>query len=247
MNKEKIAEQFLKTINLYSDFIEYGIKKNHKLPDLSHFNKTVEIKEKIIKKDNTNKTSKVSPDKKNKIINLAESILYCKQCSLYKNAKKVPGIGNLNADIMVIGYPPTSIEETAGKPLIGEVGVFFGKWLNAININIDDVFITGLLKCPIKKVKILKEHIEKCLNYIDKEIEIIDPKVILILGQLPLSSLKKRFIDIKTNHGKFFYYNEIPCFITYHPLDVLKNPSLKKTVWEDLKKLKNFLEKNGKK
>ena len=247
MDKEKTAEQFLKTINLYSDFIEYGIKKNHKLPDLSHFNKSVEIKEKIIEKNNSNITPKVSSDKKNKIINLAESILYCKQCSLYKNAKKVPGIGNLDAQIFVIGYPPTSIEESAGKPMVGEVKAFFEKWLNAINININDIFITSLLKCPIKKIKISKEHIEKCLDYIDKQLEIIKPGIILVLGQLPLSSLKKSFTDIKSNHGQLFYYNEIPCFPIYHPLDVLKNPALKKIVWDDLKKFKKILEKNGKK
>ena len=246
MNKEKIAEQFLKTINIYSDYLEYGIKKNHKLPDLSHFNKTIENKDKITKKNNIKTIPKDFSEKKNKIISLAESIVYCKKCSLYKNAKKVPGIGNLDAQIFIIGYPPTSIEESAGKPMVGEVGAFFKKWLGAINIDINDVFITSILKCPIKKVKITKEYIEKCLYYIAKQLEIIKPKIILILGQLPLSSLKKSYTDIKSNHGKLFYYNEIPCFSIYHPIDVLKNPTLKKIVWEDLKKLKQLLVKNEK-
>ena len=246
MDKEKIAGQFIKTINLYTDLIEFGIKKKHTLPDLSHFNKTVEKKEEIIKQRNINISTKTSSAKKNKIITLAESILYCKQCPLYKNTKKVPGIGNLDAQIFVIGYPPSSIEETAGKPMVGEVGAFFKKWLNAISININNIFITNILKCPIKKNKISKEHIEKCLNYVDKQIEIIKPKLILILGQLPLSSLKKSYTDIKLNHGKLFHYNKISCISTYHPLDVLKNPSLKKIVWEDLKKIKQLLDKNEK-
>ena len=131
--------------------------------------------------------------------------------------------------------------------MVGEVKAFFEKWLNAINIDINDIFITSLLKCPIKKIKISKEHIEKCLDYIDKQLEIIKPGFILVLGQLPLSSLKKSFTDIKSNHGQLFYYNEIPCFPIYHPLDVLKNPALKKIVWDDLKKFKKILEKNGKK
>ncbi len=246
MDKEKTANQFLKTINLYSDLLEYGIKKKHNMPDLSYLNAKTENKVEINKKVVVKNIPKTSSEKKTKIITLAQSILSCKLCSLHKDVKKVPGVGNVDADIFVIEYPPTSIEESAGRPMVGETGNFFKKWLKGINIDIEDVFITNLLKCPIKKEKLTKECIETCINYIDKQLEIIKPKIIFVLGQITLSSLKKSFIDIKLNHGKLFYYNEIPCISTYHPSDVLKNPELKKIVWDDLKKVKKFLIENEK-
>lgn len=242
MNKEKIAEKFLKTINLYSDYLEYGINKKHDIPDLSYLN--INKTEKVIVKseENTENLKKLSI-KKNKIIEVVESIIHCNKCILYKNGEKIPGLGNLDAEIFVIGYPLTDIEKNSRIPMDKETITFFIKWLTAIQINFNDVFITNILKCTIKKEKIVKEYIEKCLNFIDMQLEIIKPKIILALGQIVLSSLKKGFLDIKDNHGKIFTYNNIPFLPTYHPAEVLKNPVLKKDVWEDLKKLKKFLNK----
>lgn len=238
MNKEKIAEKFLKTINLYSDYLEYEINKKHDLPDLSYLNQ--DKNENV--KESTDDIKKLSI-KKNKIIEVAGSIIHCKQCILYKNGDKIPGAGNLNAEIFVIGNPPINIEKNSIKPMDAETETFFEKWLTAIQININDVFITNILKCPIKKDKMTKEYIEKCLSFIDKQLDIVKPKIILVLGQIVLSSLKKSFTDLKMNHGKIFTYNNITCLPTYHPAEVLKNPALKKDVWEDLKKIKKFLNK----
>ncbi|MCK4795996.1 MAG: uracil-DNA glycosylase, partial [Spirochaetes bacterium] len=94
------------------------------------------------------------------------------------------------------------------------------------------------------KNPITKENIETCKKHLDKQLEIIQPELILSLGQLTLSSLRKTFTDINSNHGQIFYYNDIPSFPTFHPMDVLSNPLLKKNVWEDLKKIQEFFKKN---
>ncbi len=242
MNKENIAEKFLKTINLYSDYLEYGINKKHDLPDLSYLNKN-KTEKNIEESEESTENLKNLSIKKNKIIEVAESIIHCKQCILYNNGEKIPGAGNLNAEIFVIGYPSIDIEKNSIIPMDNEMADFFKKWLDAIQINFKDVFITNILKCTIKKEKISKEYIEKCINFIDKQLDIIKPKIILALGQIVLSSLKKEFTDIKENHGKIFNYKNISCLPTYHPSEVLKKPLLKKDVWEDLKKLKKFLNK----
>ena len=249
--KENVAK-FYNLINLYSDYLGSGFKRNHKLPD---FSKITQKKEKIkVEKNPTNNTPieikiiNKSLDinaKKRTIISIAEKIIKCTKCNLHEGAGKVPGAGNCNADIFVVSYPPTIEEENSGRPLIGgEPALFFKKWLNAININFEDVFVSNIIKCPPKKNKIKKENIEICINYLNEQLEIVKPKIILSLGQLTFSSLKKSFINLMENHGKIFEYNGIPFLSTYHPLDVLTDTSLKKPVWEDLKKLKMYMEGN---
>src|SRR4030043_476586 len=120
MNKEKIAEQFLKTVYLYSDYLEYGINKKHDLPDLSYLN--INKNEKVTESAENLKTLSI---KKNKIIEAAESIIHCKQCNLYKNGEKIPGAGNLDAEIFIIGNPPIIDEKNFGKPMDKETVVFF--------------------------------------------------------------------------------------------------------------------------
>ena len=244
MNKKTIAQKIFSLATLYNDYIEHGFIRKHEIPDFSYMDAPQQGY--IPKEEKTKQyNSKLKIDtKKRKIIELAENILSCQQCPLYKNVKKIPGAGDVNAKIFIISYPASIEEEIAGRPLVGKIGDFFKKWMNAIDINFNDIFITNLLKCPPKKNPITKENIETCKKHLDKQLEIIQPELILSLGQLTLSSLKKTFTDINSNHGQIFYYNNIPLFPTFHPMDVLSNPLLKKIVWEDLKKIQEFFKKN---
>jgi uracil-DNA glycosylase len=235
MTNEKKFNSFYGLLNTYSDFLEYGVKKTSYIPEYS-FEKAIDefkIQKPVLKNNN---------EKKRKLIDLGEKILNCNNCKYSKN--RVPGYGNMDAKIFVVSYPASSEENKAGKPLVGEAGAFFKKWLNAISLDFSDVFITDLLKCHPANEKINKENLEFCLNYLDKELEIIEPEIILTLGQLTISTLRKEFTNLIECHGKLFKYKNIPVLPIFHPLDVLKNESLKKLVWGDLKKFKKYLEEN---
>ncbi len=117
--------------------------------------------------------------------------------------------------------------------------------MDAIKINPNDVFITNLLKCVPKNTKVTRDIIESCWEYIDIQLEIIKPKIILTLGQLSLSSVKKTMYDLKKHHGEMIYYKNFKVIPTYHPSDVLKDKNLKKEVWEDLKKLIKILRESN--
>jgi len=158
-----------------------------------------------------------------------------------QGCKENPGIGRADSKIFVIALPPGPEEEKNDVPLSLEALEFFKKWIEAIQFTMNDVFITNILKCPPKGTPISKEHIEACFAYIDRQLEIIQPSLIITLGQLTLSACRKRFIDLARSHGELFQYKEIPVIPTYHPSEVLANPVLKKAVWNDMKNARNFL------
>src|SRR4030042_4307855 len=192
MDKNKIAEHLYDIVNLYSDFKEDNINHEHEKIEFNFpeaaAKDTINITDNPSVINNSHDQEEIKAGKK-KIIETAEKIIKCSECILYNNSKKVPGIGKIFSDIFVITDPVTDEEENYGFPLVGESGDFFKKWMNAININSGDVFITNLLKCVPKNTKITKEIIESCWNYIDIQLDIIKPKIILTLGQLALSSV----------------------------------------------------------
>jgi len=246
LERSKLAKDLYNLIGLYSDYIEDSFPQKRNAPDLSFFDKvekSVEVKQ-VVKKEE--KIVKKEQDvnilnKRKEIINIATQIIKCEQCQLCKISKiKIPGVGDPFANVMVITDFVTDEEEAAKLPLIGNTGDFFKKWMGAINLSVDDLFITHLIKCNPKKNTITKDFIEQCRIHLDKQIELIKPKLILVLGDFVLSSLMKRFLDIKVNHGKVFQYKNIPFIATFHPKDVLQNQTLKKPVWDDLKILQNL-------
>lgn len=252
MNQREIIEKYYNLLVLYSDFVEHGFRKDHKIPDLSALdnlekvNEAIDSPKKAIKQKMGDRVKeKVTNDKNSRFTEINKNILNCTRCNLHINSKKIQGIGRADAKILVLSLPPMTDEEKNETPLSLKSLEFFKKWIEAINLNLSDLFITNLLKCPPKKNPVTKENIESCRYFFDKQIEILEPQVIITLGQLALSVCKKRFVDLNRSHGELFYYNDIPVIPTFHPSEVLSNASFKKVVWEDLKKLKAFLSKKG--
>ncbi|MCG8573234.1 MAG: uracil-DNA glycosylase [Spirochaetes bacterium] len=247
-SKSQFAKDFYQFLNYYQDYIEYQHKKTHTTPDFSFYDKkpeTISIKPPAITpelKKATKPTDQTWQVKQSQMIELAQNILKCQQCQLGAQAvQKVPGAGNLNSSVLVISYPVTQEEEKKGLPFIGNSGEFFSKWMNAIDIQMSDLFITNILKCCPRKAAVQKEFIEQCRKHLDHQIKIVQPNVILSLGQLTLSALMSKFTDLNLYHGNLFEYQNIPVLPTFHPVDVLTNPHLKKSVWDDLKNLKQLL------
>ena len=183
-------------------------------------------------------------EKEKEIEKLKQEIRNCKKCPLWKLRKNaVPGEGPVNAEVMIIGQAPGIEEDKRGKPFCGRAGKFLGRLLNLAKIEREKVFITSPLKClpqppPNRKPK--KEEIEACLPYLKKQIEIINPKYFILLGEVAFSVFfpNKKLKDFRgkwiEKEGKFY-------FPTYHPAAGLRFPKIKKILEKDFEKIKkNF-------
>ena len=156
-----------------------------------------------------------------------------------KNA--VPGEGPINAKIFFVGQNPGRNEDLKGKPFVGLSGNFLDKMLNIANIERKKVFITGAVKCHTpKNRKPSKEEIEKCKPYLLKQIEIINPKLIVILGEVALNALLSLKEKISKLHGKFIKKDR-NYFITFHPAAGMRFPNIRKIMIKDFKKLGKIL------
>jgi DNA polymerase len=180
--------------------------------------------------------------KKKKLEKLHQKIKECKNCELANTRKNaVPGEGPVNAEIMIIGQAPGFEEDRVGRPFVGRAGKFLNKLLEIATIKREKVFITSPIKCfPPKNRKPKKSEIEACLPYLKKQIEIINPKKFILLGEVAFSVF---FPDkkLKDFQGKWIRISKKEFFITYHPAAGLRFPKIRKALIEDFKKLKRKL------
>lgn len=177
---------------------------------------------------------------------LHNSIKNCKECELgHSRTNFVFGTGNTNADIMIIGEAPGADEDEQGLPFVGRAGQLLTNMLEAIQIKREDVFIANILKCrPPNNRRPSSDEINECEPYLHKQIELIKPKIILVLGLTAVSSLLKMDFKMSEIRGTVLDYRGAKMLITYHPAALLRNPNWKKPAWEDLKLLKKLLEES---
>ena len=171
-------------------------------------------------------------------------------CDLKNHAKHtVIGDGNTQADIMLIGEAPGAEEDKIGKPFVGAAGQLLNKMLSAINLDRNKVYITNVIPWrPPNNRTPSKEEILQCLPFLQKHIELIKPKLIVLLGAIAAKSVLSTPLGISKLRGHWHEYkslhlNEsILCLATYHPAFLLRSPGFKKIVWEDLQKLQKKIE-----
>ena len=181
---------------------------------------------------------------------IRQQVIECKNCELYKTrTNSVPGKGNYNADVMFVGEAPGRNEDLKGEPFVGVAGKKLTLVLEEVGISRDDVYITNTVKCrpPGNRIPSKTEK-EKCQDYIAKEIKIIKPKIICVLGNTAFASILGGS-EITKYRGKVARKGDQLYFITIHPAATIYNQELIKVLKEDMKKL--FLVtrelKNGKK
>jgi uracil-DNA glycosylase family 4 len=187
-------------------------------------------------------------DKKEELDKIASEIAACKTCPLAKTATRpVPGRGNPQAEIMLIGEAPGYWEDQKGVPFVGAAGKLLDELLSSINLTRDDVFVTNVLKHrPPNNRDPLPEEIKICKPFLDRQIEIISPKAIVTLGRFAMY----HFLPdgkITRDHGrarKVEYtgkqYLLIPMF---HPAAALRNPDVEKELREDFKRIPQELKR----
>jgi uracil-DNA glycosylase family 4 len=176
------------------------------------------------------------------IVGLNKQICNCMKCALGKTRTKfVFGVGNPNADLMVIGEAPGADEDAKGEPFVGRAGQLLTKILEAIQFKREDVYIANILKCrPPENRKPNPEEVEQCEPYLWKQIELIKPKLILCVGLTAAHTLLKTEESLTSLRASVHNYHGVPTFVTYHPAALLRNPNWKKPTWEDVQKLKKM-------
>ncbi|MEO0143920.1 MAG: uracil-DNA glycosylase [candidate division WOR-3 bacterium] len=185
-------------------------------------------------------------DKRKILEQFEEKIKNCMKCELHKTRTKfVFGSGNPYARIVLVGEAPGYEEDKTGKPFVGKAGKLLTQILEEIGIDREkDVFITNVVKCrPLNNRDPKENEILTCKPYLDYQIKIISPKLIVALGRYSAGLLSsKPFERALQNRGKIIEsIYKIPLLITYHPAAALRNPNLIPVIKSDLEKIKSFL------
>jgi len=173
---------------------------------------------------------------------LKNGIANCQNCVLGSTRNNfVFGEGDPDADIMVIGEAPGADEDEQGMPFVGRAGKLLTDILKAINFERNEVYIANICKCrPPANRKPTTEEIFYCEPYLKKQIDLIKPNFILALGLTAAEALFKKPFKMAESRGKLFDYHGIQTLITYHPAALLRNPSWKRPVWEDVQFLRRL-------
>ena len=166
----------------------------------------------------------------------------CTKCPLHKSRKNfVFGVGNPDADVMVVGEGPGADEDAQGEPFVGRAGKLLNDILKAINFKREEVYIANVVKSrPPGNRTPTAEEMEACIPYLKKQIELIKPKLILCLGLTAAQGLLKKRDSLTKLRGQLFEYHGAKVMVTYHPAALLRNPNWKRPCWEDVQKFRQL-------
>lgn len=173
---------------------------------------------------------------------LNDLICHCQKCPLGQTRKNfVFGVGKPQAQAVLIGEAPGAEEDQQGEPFVGRAGQLLNKILEAIHFKRNDVFICNILKCrPPNNRDPLPSEVEKCEPYLHKQLEILQPKIMLALGRIAAQTLLRTNDSLTVMRSKTHIYHGIPLVVTYHPAAILRNPNWKKPTWEDVQKFRKL-------
>ena len=175
---------------------------------------------------------------------LYDEIHACEKCELCRQIhNKVPGQGDIHAKLMFIGEGPGADEDMQGLAFVGAAGQLLTKMIAAMGYDREQVYICNIVKCrPPQNRTPLPEEAAACSGYLEAQIHLLKPRMILAMGRTAVQNLLQTPQGINALRGKFFAYRGIPLLATYHPSALLRNADLKRPAWEDLKVFRARLE-----
>ena len=177
-------------------------------------------------------------DKREALSQVIGEIKGCELCGLANQRTNIVfGEGVVNKGMMIIGEGPGEEEDRLGRPFVGRAGRLLDVMLESAGFTRKaNVYITNIVKCrPPGNRTPLPEEREACMTYLNEQIRILEPKIIVLLGATALQALIDSKARIGDNRGKWLDWRGIKVMPTYHPAALLRNPNLKAVVWEDLK------------
>ncbi len=223
---KKTNSKTIKLIKFYN-FINYNLIYNNKA--INRY-----------KKNNF----EISSGKAEKLEKLKKSISSIKNCDLKKSATNIVfADGNPKAKIMLIGEGPGSSEDQEGLPFVGRVGALLDKMLASINLDRKNVYITNVVNYrPPENRRPTQEEIDRYLPYLKKHIEIIDPKILVLLGTTALNAIIGDHLVISKARGQWtekkIGVSKMSVIVTFHPAFLMRQPAQKKMAWIDLKMIR---------
>ena len=169
----------------------------------------------------------------------------CARCKLHALGRKqvVFGVGNPDADLMFVGEAPGADEDEQGEPFVGRAGQLLTKIIEAIGLERKDVYIANIIKCrPPGNRNPEPDEVERCEPFLFRQVDAVKPRVIVALGKFAAQSLLRTTDPITRLRGRAFTYRGATLIPTFHPAFLLRNPSAKREVWEDMKKVRAILQ-----
>lgn len=167
---------------------------------------------------------------------LEAAVASCTKCGLHETrTKTVFGAGDSAGRIVFIGEAPGRDEDLSGEPFVGRAGKLLTRILASVGFTREDVYITNILKCrPPNNRDPLESEGAACEPYLRRQLQLLDPVLIVALGRVAGQNLLKRNASLKALRGGVHFFDDIRVIVTYHPAALLRNPNLKRAAWEDI-------------
>ncbi len=185
-------------------------------------------------------------NKEKELKKIVDVVRGCRECPLWKNPKAVPGEGNAEAEVLLIGESPGYYESIQGKPFVGAAGKLLEQLLTLISLKRSEVFICNMLRHrPPNNRDPLPEEIKACQKFLDQQIKIIKPKIIVTLGRFSMQKFfPNEFISRMHGQARFVDFDDQRIIVIpmYHPAAALRNGIIKKEAEKDFLKIKEFLD-----
>ena len=178
------------------------------------------------------------------LADVTAAIAACTGCALVQTATRpVPGVGDPNADVLVVGEAPGEKEDEAGEPFVGPAGQLLTKILGAIQLTRESVYICNVLKHrPPGNRNPLPEEVRACAPFLQRQIDLVQPRLILAFGTFAAQSLLGTKLALGKLRQQVHWYQGIPLIATYHPAALLRNDAWKRPTWEDVKLARRVLD-----
>lgn len=182
------------------------------------------------------KAAPASADKALALSVLQQSLAGCKKCRLCEQRNNIVfGVGNPHATLMFVGEAPGRDEDAKGEPFVGRAGKLLDKIIEAMNLKREEVYIGNVAKCrPPENRQPASDEMATCLPFLREQINIIQPQIIVTLGATAIQGLLATEEKISQLRGKWINWDGVWVMPTYHPAFLLRNPAMKKPVWEDM-------------
>jgi uracil-DNA glycosylase len=187
--------------------------------------------------------SPVLGDKPSALKLIREDIGDCTRCRLHKGRTNlVFGVGNVNADLMFVGEGPGADEDAKGEPFVGRAGQLLNNMISAMGIKREEVYIANVVKCrPPSNRTPEKDECDTCSPFLMRQIDIIQPKVIVALGAVAAKNLLAVNDSMSNLRGRWYDFRNSKLLVTYHPAYLLRDPRQKKEAWKDLQMAMKYL------
>ena len=181
-------------------------------------------------------TGDMDNEEKESLQKLKKEVERCKRCPLFRTRTHIVfGEGNEDAEIMFVGEAPGREEDLSGKPFIGRAGKLMDGVFEKIGLRRKDIYIANCIKCrPPENRNPKPEELLMCLPYLEKQVEIIKPKIIICLGKFAAQQLTGSTLPISVLRGRTMKYREVTAIPTFHPAYLLRNPHAADSFKEDL-------------